>query len=909
MKMVIRVLCICLATAAWSFAGIAAHWSFDSTSQGDFVDISGNGHSARSTISVTDGYQGKALDCKDTFQVVIDSSYKHFNFDQVTVETWVYPTGDLVLPASFDNYHQLFDFVSVGTATYGGYGIYITHTGQFEMSVGTPGRWEVATSSEVLETHRWYHLVGSFDGQSIKIYINGQLAASSDFQGPYKPSQYDARIGHQKLTDGRMRNFFQGKIDEVVLHDVALSEEEVLQRYQGTVTEKKIVAQWSFDTVGTGIYYDVSGNGFHAYGDSLSVTDGVKGNALECKNDSFELVVQNSADGFNVDHFTVDAWIYSHIDLVDVPSFYNYKQIFNFVTVGPSTYGGYAIYITADGTLESGIGTETKWIYAISPKDLILKPKVWYHIATTYDGSTLKLFLDGQLIASQAHAYGYKKIDFDARIGSQRMTTGEMRNWFDGKIDELTLRNYAMTDAEIHNRYISLKPQSEPQFKINFGMKTTYASAGDTLWVPVYLTNYENFQISACQFNIDIDTAKLELLDISRDSGLVREWELFDYNGVGEGKYAVALGGSMTPVEYGEGEIVRCKFAIKPEVENEDTCLIDLSDINIDESNMLVTATCKPGRIIISNPDILYGDVTGNQVVNIFDARDILSYVVGSLELPHESSPNFTTEVADVSGNGTVTSYDAALVFQHSVGLLPEFPVSENNPLHKRAASNSSSQAANLSVALTKQSPSEGTVYTIWGSNLKGLVAGEFAIRYDPSLVSISNSDLDVPLRGVSVVTEPDTVNSLLKVAFTTNDYIDNNSLVPLVNLALPPIQSDDPLSAIELITALINEGKIVTNITPSGLSSPVCDNGWKPVSAKNRAVISGNNLAVQVSSPCPVDIAIWTLKGRRVLSRNFRATAKGSSRIGLSHFAPGLYLYRVQAGAEKFTGRFTVNR
>jgi hypothetical protein len=108
----------------------------------------------------------------------------------------------------------------------------------------------------------------------------------------------------------------------------------------------------------------------------------------------------------------------------------------------------------------------------------------------------------------------------------------------------------------------------------------------------------------------------------------------------------------------------------------------------VDELNPdLITVWSTPGMIYTSDPGILFGDVNGNNVVNVFDAQEILAYSVGMFTLPDQlGHPNFTIKVADVSGNGTVTSYDAALVFQYSVGLISEFPV-QRKTLAKTASS------------------------------------------------------------------------------------------------------------------------------------------------------------------------------------------------------------------------------
>ena len=69
----------------------------------------------------------------------------------------------------------------------------------------------------------------------------------------------------------------------------------------------------------------------------------------------------------------------------------------------------------------------------------------WTHLATTYDGATLRTYVNGTQVASRA------------LTGTLRTSTGVMRiggngiwaEWFAGRIDEVRLYNRALTAAEL----------------------------------------------------------------------------------------------------------------------------------------------------------------------------------------------------------------------------------------------------------------------------------------------------------------------------------------------------------------------------------------------------------------------------------------------------------------------------
>lgn len=63
-------------------------------------------------------------------------------------------------------------------------------------------------------------------------------------------------------------------------------------------------------------------------------------------------------------------------------------------------------------------------------------------------------------------------------------------------------------------------------------------------------------------------------------------------------------------------------------------------------------------------------DLPENGAVTAADAQALLAIVVG-----HSSASPLQLLAAEVSGNGVLTSYDAALVLRHSIGALSQFPI------------------------------------------------------------------------------------------------------------------------------------------------------------------------------------------------------------------------------------------
>src|SRR5438093_3419681 len=80
-----------------------------------------------------------------------------------------------------------------------------------------------------LALNSWSHLVGTFDGATMRIYVNGALSSSAAASGPLaggSGATYIGRLGQSYYP-------FQGTLDEVAVFPTALSAERVRAHYQG----------------------------------------------------------------------------------------------------------------------------------------------------------------------------------------------------------------------------------------------------------------------------------------------------------------------------------------------------------------------------------------------------------------------------------------------------------------------------------------------------------------------------------------------------------------------------------------------------------------------------------------------------------------------------------------------------
>ncbi len=80
-----------------------------------------------------------------------------------------------------------------------------------------------------LPTGRWTHLAGTFDGQTMRIYVDGEERGSMARPGPVKPNASPLCLG--SYEPGHPAHF-EGLLDEVKLYSRALSPREVQAHYR-----------------------------------------------------------------------------------------------------------------------------------------------------------------------------------------------------------------------------------------------------------------------------------------------------------------------------------------------------------------------------------------------------------------------------------------------------------------------------------------------------------------------------------------------------------------------------------------------------------------------------------------------------------------------------------------------------
>ncbi len=116
----------------------------------------------------------------------------------------------------------------------------------------------------------WYHVACAFNGTTIRLYINGQLAKSAIVNSNYTAYNYPTIGG----DPGYYSNYFSGSIDEVRIWNNERSQSQISYAKNHILVGNEIglIGYWAFNKVNGSTVADLSGNGHNGTVSGASFT-------------------------------------------------------------------------------------------------------------------------------------------------------------------------------------------------------------------------------------------------------------------------------------------------------------------------------------------------------------------------------------------------------------------------------------------------------------------------------------------------------------------------------------------------------------------------------------------------------------------------------------------------------------
>ena len=130
---------------------------------------------------------------------------------------------------------------------------------------------------------------------------------------------------------------------------------------------------------------------------------------------------------------------------------------------------GYMLRAGDGGRLNFTIGNGS-W-YELITSSSVMKTNQWYHVAGTYDGKVIRLYLDGKMIDSLI-AGTQLGVSYSTQLTIGNHSNVYSRHWH-GKIDEVRIWNYARSQSDIqadmYDEYCDPQKGLELYYKLNQG--------------------------------------------------------------------------------------------------------------------------------------------------------------------------------------------------------------------------------------------------------------------------------------------------------------------------------------------------------------------------------------------------------------------------------------------------------
>lgn len=203
-----------------------------------------------------------------------------------------------------------------------------------------------------------------------------------------------------------------------------------------------LVLHLPFDEGGGTVAADISQSGFQATleGD-YKWTSGKFGQAVTFTGGRAEI---SESDSWNLPHLTAMAWInpVSIVPTINSNHWSNINLIYGKAGSGP----GDVLTLALTGGDDVFFWINAGGNQALSVPDAGVQTGQWQHIAATFDGTAMRVFLDGEQIGEMAAQGSINTSTQKYVIGGR---TGGSENDFDGAIDDLKVFDRALTTQEI----------------------------------------------------------------------------------------------------------------------------------------------------------------------------------------------------------------------------------------------------------------------------------------------------------------------------------------------------------------------------------------------------------------------------------------------------------------------------
>lgn len=365
----------------------------------------------------------------------------------------------------------------IGNWEIGGGGLYIYDDGilAFNLYNSSSSNYSEIHTSSGVSLNEWHTAVGTYDGTTMRLYLDGTQVASKTVSFTIKASNAEFLIGANPDAEGRVEGqYFNGYISDVLVIDSALSSSIVSTNYGKTFNR-------SYNNAYTLIRHSTNDTSYKLSGTSLGYVNDGRQLHLDGKNNAgysrsssvktwYDLsgnknngTITGTTWGSNYlsfasssDHVEKTSATYNisseytlEVVLRPIDQVGSYQSIFNTVNTGAnikqymtlwsSKLNG--VYTNSSYRIENADGTNKKAIYYSG-----IEKNTTYTLSATLNGKTLKLYKNGSLVSTNT-------LTFTPKISESGMYISSSSYPFDGYIYSIRVYNRELSASEISANY------------------------------------------------------------------------------------------------------------------------------------------------------------------------------------------------------------------------------------------------------------------------------------------------------------------------------------------------------------------------------------------------------------------------------------------------------------------------
>jgi hypothetical protein len=377
----------------------------------------------------------------------------------------------------------------------------------YSSSGGTP---YIVQSARIPDITAWNHYTGTYDGTNLRLWING--TAEPVITAMPTPSTINAPI-YIGVDSGNTARLFNGSITDCRIYNTALNQQEIMSIMQERRSlesprniNDNLIIWWPMNEGNGTVLQDYSGN-------RRTITlNGVNGlptwqytgpNNTRClKYDSTRGQTANTVTTYSLtsglgltNKVTVSAWIKSA------------STTWN-VTGAGVTHRNISAGAEYGFLLSPFSGTTTLGFYTFTTAGNVAIGSVsditqWHHYLGVYNGSTVKIYIDGVLGASSILTGTLTSGSYAIRVGGDYSSS--TYRYLNGEVSDVRIYNTDLSDTEILNLYQETVNTYAPVYSTSTvpepiqtqGQQSTtqlLQLTGQSFATPTYVNDYSGYQ-------------------------------------------------------------------------------------------------------------------------------------------------------------------------------------------------------------------------------------------------------------------------------------------------------------------------------------------------------------------------------------------------------------------------------